>query len=95
MQKGTALFLFITAIDNLNWYRKKVYRKLELDVNYATFKKSWKESTYEEKSEFLETHLEFDYDSDLINFIILFQTQNETRDKKKTLEMFKEYQLNK
>lgn len=93
-EKATAIFLFITAIDNLKWYRKKTWKKFGLDktITFKEFDLSWKESTYEEKSEFLESHLSFDYDSNLIHFINLYNISTVEKDKKKAIELFKEYQ---
>lgn len=93
-EKGTALFLFITAVDNLKWYRKKTFKKFEIDkeVSFKEFEESWKKATYDEKCSFLESHLSFDYDSNLIHYINLYNISKTEKDKKKALEIFKEYQ---
>jgi len=97
-QKQTAKFLFITALDNLKWYRKKFFKKLNYnEITFEDFSESWKNATTEEKEEFLEDNLLFDYDSKLINYINLFNIYQATDEKlsikqrtQKALQLFKE-----
>lgn len=96
-EKQTAIFLFISALDNLKWYRKKFYKKCNLEFTFKDFNNTWKESTYEEKSDFLKNTLTFDYDSGLVKMINLMNIYQNTDEnlsmkqrRKEALRIFQE-----